>query len=249
VLSPSIATDDVLPRAVRLACWFAAYAEGRASLDDALTAITGQDQAHAVVGLPGGDPVTPLVLALGRLRALAGPHTALALPAPGDPVGLAGPPEFTIEAVDAGAAVTLPGAGLGLVPRAVAEAVRWRVFSANPPVPVDVADADRGLRGALRDTAARLAALDVARWRPEVADALMDLRRPRDLGLPPGTSAPATALVGVATRCLHVVALALTDEGGAVSASEAAQRRDVMRPLDSAARRGLSAACSSSPAR
>ena len=41
-----------------------------------------------------------------------------------------------------------------------------------------------------------------------------------------------------------IVALALEDEGGAVSSTEVELRRSALRPLDAAARRGLVAACS-----
>jgi hypothetical protein len=89
-----------------------------------------------------------------------------------------------------------------------------------------------------------LADLDVARWRPEVADELMALRRTDDLEVPDGTSPRAQRMVALATRCRRIVALALADDGGAVTAAEADRRRDALRPLDRAARRALVAACS-----
>ena len=50
----------------------------------------------------------------------------------------------------------------------------------------DLAEADTGLRAALPQVADALADLDVARWRPEVADELMALRRTEDLAVPDG---------------------------------------------------------------
>jgi hypothetical protein len=235
-----------LPVGARFASWFGAYADGRTSLDDALDAITGADAAHHVLGLDGD--VTPLALALGRLRSGATSnglaHVALVLPASGDPVGLAGPPGFNAEAVDAGQAVLLGGAGLGLVPRRTGAGVTWQVSSAHVPAPPDVREADRELRTALRDAADALATLDVARWQPDVADALMDLRRPTRLALPPGTDAGAVALAGSAVRALAIVALADDVEGGAVTAQESESRSAALRPLDRAGRRALAAACS-----
>ena len=71
------------------------------------------------------------------------------------------------------------GSGLGLVPRGWARRSSGRRSPPSPrPLP-DVGEADRELRAALLDSANRLAALDVARWRPEVADELIDLRHPR----------------------------------------------------------------------
>nr|MDQ4007832.1 hypothetical protein [Actinomycetota bacterium] len=167
---------DLSP-APRFACWFTAYVGGRTSYDDALHGIIGDDTAHHVVGLADDGAATPLALAMGRLRAAGVDHVAVALPAAGDPVGLAGPAEFNAEAVEAGEAVLLgllDGAGLGLVPVVVGEGVFWRVHTAAVPPPPDVGEADRGLRSALRETADALAALDVARWSPDLADALLD---------------------------------------------------------------------------
>jgi hypothetical protein len=48
----------------------------------------------------------------------------------------------------------------------------------------------------------------------------------------------------MAMRCRTIVDLALDDDGGAVSATEADARRAALAPLDHAARRGLVAACS-----
>ena len=61
----------------------------------------------------------------------------------------------------------------------------------------DVGDADRGLRSALVEAADGVARLDVARWQPEVADELLDLRRVgRDLEAPPGVPARCVDLAG-----------------------------------------------------
>ena len=227
----------------RFACWFAAYAGGHTSLDEALDAITGPDAAHHVVGLEGDD-ATPLALGLGRLRATPVEYVALSLPAPGDPEGLAGPPAFNAEAVEAGEAVLLAGADLGLVPTQVGSGVFWQVRRASAPAPPDVGDADRGLRAVLREVADTLAALDVARWQPDVADALLNLRRSGGPHLPPGMSPKAAALATTAARCRVIVELAWRTEGNAVSATESDARMASLRPLDRAARRALAAACS-----
>ena len=90
-----------------------------------------------------------------------------------------------------------------------------------------------------------LADLDVARWRPEVADELMALRAGRRLRVPARRWRPrAVRLAALATRCRTIVDLALEDDGGSVTAAEADARRQALGPLDHAARRGLVAACS-----
>lgn len=243
-------TTTALPRSADLAVWFSSWAAGGASLDDARDAIVGGDTAHDVVGLPGEPEPVPLILALGRLKAQGAVGAGLALPVPGDPLGLAGPPSFNADALDVEEAVVLEGVEAGLVPHTAGAGVTWRLFpaSARRQVP-DLAEADTMLRRAVLDAADTLARLDVARWRPEVADELMALRRPVDLTFPAGWEPRAVRVASLAARCRTIVDLALEDEGGAVTAGEADARRTALAPLDHAARRGIVAACSVPPGR
>ncbi|HET6562472.1 MAG TPA: hypothetical protein VFG72_11395 [Marmoricola sp.] len=234
-----------LPDSVRLSLWFSAWCDGLVSLDAARDAVVQSDAAHDVVGLPGRDESVPLILALGALRAERAAGAGLALPVPGDPVGLAGPPAFNAEALESGEAVVLRGVDLGLVPVRAGAGVVWRCLPAHERRQVpDLTEADTGLRAALPQVADELAALDVARWRPEVADELMALRRPGELEVPDGTSPRAQRMVALAVRCRRIVSLALADDGGAVTAADADRRREALLPLDRAARRALVAACS-----
>ncbi len=235
-----------LSPAARFACWFAAYAGGRTSLDEALDAIVDDDAAHHLVGLEGDGAAeaTPLALGLGRLRALGVDYVMLALPAAGDPAGLAGPADFNSEAVDVGEAVILDGAGVGLVPVQVGAGVFWQVRPAAAPPPPDLGEADRGLRAVLREVADTLAALDVAQWQPDVADALLNLRRSGGPHLPPGMGQKAVAVATTAVRCRAIVDLAWQTDGATVTGRETDARLDSLRPLDRAARRALAAACS-----
>jgi hypothetical protein len=132
----------------------------------------------------------------------------------------------------------------GLVPRRVGRAVEWTAHAAAPRQLADVGEADRELRHVLQHAATTLADLDVARWRPEAADALMNLHRPPALDPPPGTPARCSDLAARALQARAIVDLALEDDGGTLSASEIAARRAALHPLGSAARRGLVAACS-----
>ena len=233
-----------IPQSAVLAIWFSAWATGRASLDAARDAVVGEDTAHHVAGIPGEEEPVPLILALGRLRAAGGTEAGLALPVPGDPLGLAGPPPFNTAALEAAEGVVLGGCDLGLVPHRAGPGVVWTCHDATSRRQVpDPHEADTLLRQAVLDAANTLAALDVARWRPEVADELMALRRQLDLGLPAATGQRAVRLASLSVRCRTIVDLALEDEGGAVSAYEADRRRDALSPLDHAARRGLVAAC------
>jgi hypothetical protein len=234
-----------LPTSARLALWYSAWVAGDASLDTARDAIVGEAAAHDVLGLPGQDDSMPLILAMGLLRAQGATHGALALPVAGDPLGLSGPSAFNAEVIDAREGVLMTGAGLGLVPHEVGAGVQWvchRAVTCSPAS--DPSEADSALRRALLDTSARLAELDVARWRPEIADELLSLRSHIELPLPAGMAPRAVRLATLAARCRAIVELALVDDGGAVTSSEADARREALLPLDRAARRGLVAACS-----
>lgn len=229
----------------RFALWFSAWVAGSTSLDHARDAIVEDAAAHDVLGLPDRTEPVPLILAMGLLRTEGAHRAALALPVPGDPLGLGGPSTFNTEVVDAGEGVLLTGAGLGLVPHTAGSGVQWRCLPAVTETPLPhPSEADTALRRVLLEAATRLADLDVARWRPEVADELMELRTEVDLALPSAMAPRAVRLASLSTRCRTIVDLALADEGGAVTAAEADSRREALLPLDHAARRGLVAACS-----
>jgi hypothetical protein len=238
-------TSTPLPLSARFALWFSAWLAGTTSLDDTRDAIVGDDAAHDVVGVPGIDGSTPLIVALGLLRSHRASGAGIALPVPGDLLGLAGPGDFNVDVVEAGEGVVLDGADLGLVPFRAGAGVVWTCHHAvsRRQVP-DPSEADQLLRQALVRTTDALADLDVARWRPEVADELMALRRHADFAFPTAMAPRAVRLAALATRCRTIVELALEDDGGSISAGEVAARRQALAPLDHAARRGLVAACS-----
>ncbi len=237
-------SSSPLPLSARFALWFSAWTAGSTSLDDARDAIVGDDAAHDVLGLPDTDGSRPLIVALGLLRSQQATGAGIALPVPGDLLGLAGPSGFNGEVVDVGEGVVLDGADLGLVPHRAGAGVVWSCHPAvsRRQVP-DPSEADALLRRALLRTTDTLAALDVARWRPEVADELMALRQAADFVFPDAMSPRAVRLASLATRCRTIVDLALEDDGGSITAAEADARRQALAPLDHAARRGLVAAC------
>ncbi|HEY3016040.1 MAG TPA: hypothetical protein VGJ41_13065 [Nocardioides sp.] len=235
---------DVLPDSGRLAWWLTAWLRGLESPDALLDAVRRDDAAHDVAGLPGAPELVPLMLALGPLRSLGAVSAGLALPAEGDPVGLGGPPAFNHEALECAEAVVVAGADLGLVPVRAGRGVVWRCLPARRrPLP-DLGEADRGLRLALRETTVALVGLDVARWRPEVADELMNLRHLRVPPAPAGTPPGCAELAARGRQALGIVDLALADDGGAVTAYEIEARRAALQPLAAAGRRALVAACS-----
>jgi hypothetical protein len=228
----------VLPRSAELAWWLTAWLRGHEQPDHLLDAFA--DEAHSVLGLPGGGQ--SLVDLMTHLRRSGVPYAGLALPVEGDAVGLGGPRSFNDAALEAGEA--LVAGPVGIVPEEVGEVVRWHVLDAERRQLPDVGEADRGLRATLLESAERLADLDVARWRPEAADALMNLRHLPPLEPPLGTPPRCVELAARALQARGIVEVALVDDGGAVTAYEAEQRRAALVPLDRAARRALVAACS-----
>ncbi len=221
-------------------------------------------------------PANDLGTLLGALRADGFTHFRLVLPVPGDVAGLPGPASFNAAALEAGeavvahrpgpfpggpssAAVAGPGApfGWGLVPEITrfgsalepGALVCWSVHPVGEhrvPRFADLGEAEEQVALALREAAAELAALDVARWRPEAAERLADLRSgqlPR-WALPPGLPGPVVRLITQALRLRALVALAAEDDGGAVDGHGTRRRRELLRDLDSVCRAAVATALS-----
>ena len=214
-----------LPLSGPAAWWATAWLAGRVGTDHVL------------------DEVPLRVADLARLRASGARAVGLALPVEGDPLGLGGPAPLTAAALDAAEAL-VADSGLALVPVDREGLVVWVEYAAARRQVPDLGEADRGLRAALVASARALADLDVARWRPEVADEVLALGRPGHVDTPPGVPSVCGPLAVKAARCLAIVDLALADDGAAVSATEARARRDALTPLERAARRAMVAACS-----
>jgi hypothetical protein len=218
------------PASAEVAWWLTAWLRSDESTDSLLEVLDG----HGVAGESSLD-------LLGSIRTLGVDGAGLALPAPGDPVGLGGPAEFNHAALDRGEAVVV--GRLGLVP-GMAGAHGWSCLPAAPRQVPDLHEASTGMRRVLLESANALAALDVARWRPEVADLLTDLRDIPDLAAPRGIPDVCLDLAARGVLARTVVALALQDDGAALSVHDADQRRALLAPLDAAGRRALVAACS-----
>ncbi|MFF0738230.1 hypothetical protein ACFYVK_42305 [Streptomyces chartreusis] len=245
------------PRSGRLAAWGNALLAGLVSPDDAVHEIVGADAVHRVEGLPGESAPVGLTLGLGRLRTLGVSGLRVALPAPGHPLGLSGPPEFNARAMDAEEAVICHGAAFGLVPE-VYEAgpdgdvhveVVWQVLPVREAPPADVpslGEAERELAEGLREATEVLSRLDVAGSGP-VAEAAIDAYRARaERGrevLAPGYPPRAVRVLELAQRVGLLVSLARDNgHGGAVSSAEMGARTEALRPVERVARRAQVAA-------
>lgn len=216
-----------LPLSARLCWWGTAWLRGEISPDELLDEVAG---------------VGALLPTLARWRREGCRGLSLALPIEGDLLGLAGPPEFNVAALDVGEAVLALGPEEGLLPDG--DPVQWQVQPAARGVVPDLSEADRALRSELLATSARLVDLDVARWRPEVADALMNLRHRPSCAHPASTPAACVNLAARSLQAVGIVEIALADDGGAVSSSEIDARRLALHGLERSARRGLVASCS-----
>ena len=238
-----------LPASVRMAWWGTSWLRGHLPGDGLAAAVRGPDAVHLVaLEATPGSTVEPLVTALGALRSRGADAVGAALPVEGDLVGLGGPASFNSAALEAGEAVIVVDAAgfvlTGLVPARVGAVVTWCSRPAQRRQVPDVGEANRALRGALLEAEDALARLDIARWRPEAVDLLMNAHLRRGLPAPDGVPARCVVLATRALEALEVVALALEDDGGAVTAHEAGRRRDALLPLGRAARRALVAAAS-----
>ncbi|WP_454932274.1 hypothetical protein [Actinomyces oricola] len=211
-----------------------------------LTVVQGRGGPHAVgdAASPAGTGPVPLgawLTALGRLqRCLA------VLVSPADPLpGLA-------AALDAGQGVLLETAGNApgprrvlLVPEENGASTLWHAHElASPAPPLDAGHARREIHAATQEAIEALTELDLARGRPELADELTDLITanldPRLL--PPSLEPRRRTLLERSLRLGAICDLALSDDGAAASAAQAANRARVLRPLAAVARRGVAAA-------
>jgi hypothetical protein len=255
------------PRAGRLAAWGNALLAGQASPDDAAERAVGADGVHRVAGLPGEEGLVGLTLAFGRLRALGVTALRVALPVPGHPLGLCGPPEFNAVALDAGEAVLAPEAGLGLVPEVAARAVdgsgtaagaaraaagaevTWHCLEVRRDLPPDVpslSEAERELAQVLRETTSGLLAMDLPSARP-AARAELEAYRARTEAhrslLAPGYPPRAVRVLELAQRVAELMVIAEAPEhDGSLTSGQLAMRDRLLRPVRHAARRAQVAA-------
>ncbi len=235
--------------------WGNAVLSGLVSPDTAAERIAGRD-CHRVFGLAGQEEDT-LTVTLARLRNSGATGLRLVLPVPGDLLGLPGPSEFNLDALEAGEAVLLDGRECwGLTPEIQDEnpddcpgtAVHWHAQRVNPgtmDLPT-LGEAERELAETVRAATDALDALDVARWRPEAADRISEIRNGAngDL-LAPGYPSRAHRVLALAQRVAAIAELAADDDGGAYNINGMTGRDAELRQLARAARRAQLAAYNS----
>jgi hypothetical protein len=239
--------------AAALVAWGNAWLGGHVGLDEAVDAIEEATAPQIVGGLPDDPHDLPLRRGLAVLRVAGMSTLRLALPAPGDPLGLTGPPALNAAAVEAGEAalVALPDAPIALVPAEDRRGssyvgIRWQAHEARPgaaDVP-SLPEADRQLTLAMREVTEVLLTVDgTAGVPPEITDALADLRDPeRGATLAPRYPPRAHRVAALAGRLALVVDLARRVEGHGLTAVQMHRRDEALRVLDRAVRRARVAA-------
>ncbi|MCW2881350.1 MAG: hypothetical protein JWQ95_5450 [Sphaerisporangium sp.] len=226
------------PISATLVAWGNAWLAGHVGLDEAVDRL---ERAAGPQVVSSEVTETPLRGFLPDLRVEGLSALRLALPAAGDPLGLTGPPPFTVAAVDAGQAATavLPGRCLGLLPSldrrgSSYSGIRWTVMeaeTARPDVP-GLAEAEHALTAAMRSATDALLSVDgPGTGHPSF--------RTTDDGLAPGYPARAHRVAALTARLASVLRLA--DERGLTS-EQIAVRSQALRDLDRAVRRARVAA-------
>jgi hypothetical protein len=248
------------PRAALLASWATAFLQGSAELEQAVSAIEDADEPHLVVSHPLAEPVE-LGEALVELREQRLVGLRLALPVPGDLLGLTGPPQVNRAALAAGEAAVgvvaegsaSPASVPALVPDVRAfgspgdqgHCVTWRTSEASPARPdvPTLAEADRELTLAMRESTATLSSIATGSWGSDARDVAGSLRASsRPLMLPSSLGARAESLAERALTVLQILDAARADDGGALTSHTVLARAAALAPLDRAARRALVAA-------
>jgi hypothetical protein len=242
-----------------LVAWGNAWLTGHVGLDEAVDVVERLGGPHVAADIPGNPAEAPLRSGLATLRVSGLSAMRLALPTPGDPLGLSGPPEFNTAAIEAGAAVlaTVGDRSYGLIPAEDRRGssyvgTRWTVREAQAAV-ADIPllpEADHQLTLAVREATESLLSVDgTLEWRPEIAEALSALRESHAHeqvgGLAPGYPARAHRVAALAGRLKVVVDLARATEDAALSAAQVRRRGEALRVLDRAVRRAQVAACNS----
>lgn len=254
-----------LPRSVLLALWMnAASIDPDLDLIDVIAAVEDDDEPHRLAG-DGVDPgPSSLTAHTGLLRTTLAAwlqqaiRSAALLPVPGDASGLPG--TISAAATTAGECLLLriDDQDLVLVPEIETFGSVWEqgfhvAWTAHRTAPWEnkfvgavgtIREAERGLRRALLTATEALAGLDVARWRPDAADAIHALGSgdPIQWDLPPAVTQRQVQVLTLAARLRTIVDLATADDGGAVNLWQADQRATALREVDYAARHALAAA-------
>jgi hypothetical protein len=227
--------------ATTLALWAASWQVG-SSADHVLAALdgtgfragvrAGSACAAEASGLPGpGEPSAGTVDLLGLLR--RGGRPALLLPVSGDLRGMPAGGDVVIPALDAGAAVVLPDAGVALVPTDG----HWRAFRSGPPHPtLGMGEVTQLVDGAVTDATRTLATADISSSQGNPREAVRRAILAEAVDTPPGMPPAAASLLAKSITLAALLAVAAGHTTAAVTSREMAVVDDALHPLGSAVR-------------
>lgn len=238
-------------RAALLVVWQRALLSGACSFDAAVAEISAGDESTT---FSLGESTWDSAEALGEWMDRGWGRASLALVEPGDPRGLPGAGPWSAAALLAGEAVVTRGAVL--VPEISAHGnqiegfttiTSWSIYErsdATGPLTMDVglSELDRVLRDMLNDAVSALAQIDVAKWSPELAEAIADIRTMRRRGdyfataLPAVYTAQARELISRARIVLRIVEAATGQPESLLDAEEGRARSRALDGLRRAAR-------------
>ncbi|GII30759.1 hypothetical protein Pmi06nite_42010 [Planotetraspora mira] len=226
------------PISATLVSWGNAWLAGHVGLDEAVDRVE-RAAGPQVVATEAGETTLRAFLVDQRIEGLS--SFRLALPIPGDPLGLTGPPAFNGAAIDAGqaAVAVLPGRCLGLVPAddrrgSSYQGILWTACDASTAVPSlpSLAEAEQVLSAAMRAATEALLGVEGPAQGFPALDTVDD-------ALAPGYPGRAHRVGTLAARL--ALALRLADERGLTS-GQLATRGEALRDLDRAVRRARVAA-------
>jgi len=191
-----------------------------------------------MTGLPGpGSPTAGSAALLPLLR--AGGDAELLLPYPGDLRGLPTSGELTIAALDAGAAVTLTGSSLAVVP----VNGHWRVFGNHARHPADgVPEAHDRLDDEVARATRNLTAMDVARQSEGARERVRQLMLAEAVATPPAMPRIASSLLATSISLQALLTVADSHDTNAVNLYQMAAVDDALQPLAIAIREARRAA-------
>ncbi|MGQ0847335.1 MAG: hypothetical protein ACT4QF_24720 [Sporichthyaceae bacterium] len=251
-------------RSGRLVAWGNAVLAGLVSPDTAADRIQADDLQHRVARDVAGEgrsrpdtAVETLPVFLAGLRPHGVRALLLVLPVPGDARGLPGPPAFNAAALDTGEAVLLLGEEpRGLTPTPTRDpdgppgvSVAWAASPVERRVGTELpslGEAERQLTETLREVTEALAGLDLARWRPQVAEALAGIRAGEGcVGLAPGYPGRAHRVLASAQRISAIARLVESEPDAGIGTGILGTRDALLRQLAMAARHATIAAFNS----
>lgn len=248
---------EPIPRAAVLTAWWNAWSARACSADELIDAMT---LFGPQVVIDHDLNVSPLLVGLAKLQPMArGANSSpdrlrptsmqVVLPAPGDALGLPGPPELNKLAIQAGQAIVAPWAPFALIPSISGDVTTWTAKAANADRVIAPAvrpeEADSAVRAALYEATTALSAFDLGENRSAIGASLNDLdQQLREFRLPRSLPPTQTRTAHTAARLLGVIRIVANRTRSPSTVSDHEDQARILDNLARTARHALAAACS-----